>query len=344
MHLGAHAARQRARGGIARPEAGVRPLLVQKFRDRERVPDHHAVRVQHGNPAARAHARDARFRLVGIERNDDLLALDPALANEQRAANRPRGVVAIADVELRAHVRRVPIRGNTMNMSAQRLAARENCDYRTRDGGGSWDTAPRLQVSFMLVGTTSYFIRRLLLIIPTFIGITLLVFAVTRVVPGGPDRANADPGADVGRRGSAPAQRRRLRCCPTRSCDQLRVYYGFDKPIFVSYVTGSARCSARSRPLDALQRAGLGNDQAPLPDLDLLRRHDADPDLRDLHSARHLESDPSPHPVRQRELRLRVPRLCDSGLRRRHRAADVLRVAARLVSARRLRQRQLRSA
>ena len=33
---------------------------------------------------------------------------------------------------------------------------------------------------------TSYFIRRFLLIIPTFVGITLLVFAVTRLVPGGP--------------------------------------------------------------------------------------------------------------------------------------------------------------
>ena len=33
---------------------------------------------------------------------------------------------------------------------------------------------------------TSYFIRRLLLVIPTFLGITVLVFAITRVVPGGP--------------------------------------------------------------------------------------------------------------------------------------------------------------
>ena len=33
---------------------------------------------------------------------------------------------------------------------------------------------------------TAYFIRRTLLIIPTFIGITLLVFSITRFVPGGP--------------------------------------------------------------------------------------------------------------------------------------------------------------
>ena len=33
---------------------------------------------------------------------------------------------------------------------------------------------------------TAYFIRRTLLIIPTFIGITLMVFTITRFVPGGP--------------------------------------------------------------------------------------------------------------------------------------------------------------
>ena len=32
----------------------------------------------------------------------------------------------------------------------------------------------------------SYFLRRMLLIIPTFLGITLLVFTITRFVPGGP--------------------------------------------------------------------------------------------------------------------------------------------------------------
>ncbi|MEJ2090518.1 MAG: ABC transporter permease, partial [Gammaproteobacteria bacterium] len=31
-----------------------------------------------------------------------------------------------------------------------------------------------------------YFIRRALLIIPTLLGITMLVFMVTRFVPGGP--------------------------------------------------------------------------------------------------------------------------------------------------------------
>ncbi|MBA03910.1 MAG: peptide ABC transporter permease, partial [Gammaproteobacteria bacterium] len=33
---------------------------------------------------------------------------------------------------------------------------------------------------------TGYFFRRFLLIIPTFIGVTILVFTLTRLVPGGP--------------------------------------------------------------------------------------------------------------------------------------------------------------
>jgi microcin C transport system permease protein len=86
------------------------------------------------------------------------------------------------------------------------------------------------------VGTTSYFIRRLLLIVPTFIGITLLVFAVTRVVPGGPiERMMNQALMAGGERGGA----QRSVAGSTLSeaqLNQLRVYYGFDKPILVSYV------------------------------------------------------------------------------------------------------------
>ena len=33
---------------------------------------------------------------------------------------------------------------------------------------------------------TAYFIRRFLLVVPTFVGITVLIFVITRFVPGGP--------------------------------------------------------------------------------------------------------------------------------------------------------------
>ena len=84
--------------------------------------------------------------------------------------------------------------------------------------------------------TTSYFVRRLLLIIPTFIGVTLLVFAVTRIVPGGPIErmmtaamvSGVDGGAARGGVGGSALSEAQL--------EQLRVYYGFDKPVIMSYV------------------------------------------------------------------------------------------------------------
>lgn len=87
------------------------------------------------------------------------------------------------------------------------------------------------------MGTTSYFIRRLLLIIPTFIGITLLVFAVTRVVPGGPiERMLNERALAGGDRGGGRSQVSSGMVLSDAQLQQLRVYYGFDKPILVSYV------------------------------------------------------------------------------------------------------------
>lgn len=81
-----------------------------------------------------------------------------------------------------------------------------------------------------------YFIRRLLLIPPTLLGITIIVFAITRLVPGGPlERAimevqqlNISGGAGSRTAGQDMA-------LSESQLDQLREYYGFDKPILVSY-------------------------------------------------------------------------------------------------------------
>ena len=85
---------------------------------------------------------------------------------------------------------------------------------------------------------TSYFIRRLLLVIPTFLGITLLVFAVTRVVPGGPiERAMNE--ALLAQTDSAVMIDMNSVAGAALSEDQLaelRAYYGFDKPWHESYV------------------------------------------------------------------------------------------------------------
>ena len=86
---------------------------------------------------------------------------------------------------------------------------------------------------------TSYFIRRFLLIAPTFIGVTILVFVLTRLVPGGPiermlqeaamaggDFTSATSGFD-GHGGSTLSD---------EQIEELKVYYGFDKPVLIAYV------------------------------------------------------------------------------------------------------------
>lgn len=83
----------------------------------------------------------------------------------------------------------------------------------------------------------SYFLRRLLLIPPTIFGITIIVFCITRIVPGGPiERAmmemqsvNVSAGVSTGsmsNQGQALSEEQLL---------QLKEYYGFDKPVIVSY-------------------------------------------------------------------------------------------------------------
>jgi len=84
---------------------------------------------------------------------------------------------------------------------------------------------------------TAYFIRRILLIIPTFLGITILVFVITRFVPGGPIEriiAQAQQQAMEGGRGSMSeaVQRQPL---SDEQIALLEKYYGFDKPVLTSY-------------------------------------------------------------------------------------------------------------
>ncbi|MCD4720901.1 MAG: ABC transporter permease subunit [Desulfobacula sp.] len=87
---------------------------------------------------------------------------------------------------------------------------------------------------------TAYFIRRLLLVIPTFIGITIMVFTITRFVPGGPiERIISDTRAmQTGHGGSGSSSMGGAGSDQPLSEEQiqkLKEYYGFDKPILTSY-------------------------------------------------------------------------------------------------------------
>ena len=82
---------------------------------------------------------------------------------------------------------------------------------------------------------TGYFVRRFLLIIPTFIGITFAVFLVMQFVPGGPverqimryKMAVATTGGASGRASTAEI--------PADAIEEMKKFYGFDKPIHVRY-------------------------------------------------------------------------------------------------------------
>ena len=75
-----------------------------------------------------------------------------------------------------------------------------------------------------------YFVRRLLLVIPTFLGITLAVFVVTQFVPGGPVERRI-----MQYQMGATASGRPVEALPEDAIQQIREYYGFDKPVHVRY-------------------------------------------------------------------------------------------------------------
>ena len=83
----------------------------------------------------------------------------------------------------------------------------------------------------------SYFLRRLLLIPPTLIGITLLVFTITRFVPGGPlDRMlqEASRGADSGGKRSSSASQAQGGLSEEQ-LEELEEQFGLDKNVLVAY-------------------------------------------------------------------------------------------------------------
>ncbi|MCJ7772308.1 MAG: ABC transporter permease subunit [Desulfobacterales bacterium] len=83
-----------------------------------------------------------------------------------------------------------------------------------------------------------YFIRRLLLVLPTFLVITLMVFAVTRIVPGGPIERiivqAQQQRLEGGGRAGLPSEEQN-QPLSEEQMEMLKKYYGFDKPVLISY-------------------------------------------------------------------------------------------------------------
>ncbi|HMP73552.1 MAG TPA: ABC transporter permease subunit [Kiritimatiellia bacterium] len=77
-----------------------------------------------------------------------------------------------------------------------------------------------------------YFLRRLLLVIPTFLGITILVFMLIQFVPGGPVEQALMQMSGGGEAGSGAAQGAAITEEYRR---QLEQHFGFDRPLYERY-------------------------------------------------------------------------------------------------------------
>jgi len=70
---------------------------------------------------------------------------------------------------------------------------------------------------------TTYIIRRLLLMVPTLLGTTIVVFAISRMAPGDPVSLSMGPGGMLDAQRAADVRQARMRL------------YGLDKPVHVQY-------------------------------------------------------------------------------------------------------------
>src|SRR5438094_2499386 len=84
---------------------------------------------------------------------------------------------------------------------------------------------------------TSYFLRRLLLIIPTFIGITLAAFVVMHFVPGGPIERQIMmyKMAMAGEAGAGAGMLHGSTEISPEALEEMKKFYGFDKPVHIRY-------------------------------------------------------------------------------------------------------------
>ncbi len=83
---------------------------------------------------------------------------------------------------------------------------------------------------------SSYFARRLLLLIPTFLGVTFLVFVITRFVPGGPIDQMLASMQQAGSEGGAGAGQEVVTAIPPEVMKALEQHYHLDLPIWQAYL------------------------------------------------------------------------------------------------------------
>lgn len=79
----------------------------------------------------------------------------------------------------------------------------------------------------------AYLVQRLLLMIPTFFGITLIAFSIIHLAPGDPAELRAGGGLGAGAEGGLSTERRGA---VDRALQEWRALYGLDKPLHMQYL------------------------------------------------------------------------------------------------------------
>jgi microcin C transport system permease protein len=87
---------------------------------------------------------------------------------------------------------------------------------------------------------TAYFLRRLLLIVPTFIGVTIIAFMITRIVPGGPlereiMKFRMAAAMGEGDSGGSSTVYDPTTEIPPSAIEELKKTFNLDKPVHVAY-------------------------------------------------------------------------------------------------------------
>ncbi len=79
----------------------------------------------------------------------------------------------------------------------------------------------------------TYLVQRVLLMLPTFLGITLIAFAIIHLAPGDPAELRAGGGLAAGGEGGLSMERRGT---VDRALQEWRTQFGLDKPLWMQYL------------------------------------------------------------------------------------------------------------
>jgi len=94
--------------------------------------------------------------------------------------------------------------------------------------------APAVFYTLLPMDRLAYLIRRLLLVIPTFLGITVICFALTRLLPGGPVDIQLMKMRNIGGGGDRSAAQ--VTQVTEEYRQELNKQFGFDKPLHTQYL------------------------------------------------------------------------------------------------------------